>query len=97
MSVTIESRIVSDVVILDVAGKFDVGEDSLKTFLAEGGQHFLLESGRCSLPRQLGYHPNHLVVEGDSQHARDDGIACAGERSPGRTPVYKARYRLCDL
>ena len=46
MSVTIESRIVSDVVILDVAGKFDVGEDSLrlsvKTFLAEGGQHFLL-------------------------------------------------------
>jgi len=46
MSVTIKSRIVSGVVILDVAGKFDIGEDSLrdsvKTFLAEGGQHFLL-------------------------------------------------------
>jgi anti-anti-sigma factor len=46
MSVTIKSRIVSDVVILDVAGKFDIGEDSLrisvKTFLAEGRQHFLL-------------------------------------------------------
>src|SRR5215831_17426687 len=46
MSVTIKSRIVSDVVILDVAGKFDIGEDSLRhsvqTFLAEGRQHFLL-------------------------------------------------------
>src|SRR5215831_8981151 len=46
MSVTIKSRIVSDVVILDVAGKFDIGEDSLrpsvKTFLDEGRQHFLL-------------------------------------------------------
>jgi stage II sporulation protein AA (anti-sigma F factor antagonist) len=46
MSVTIKSRIVSDVVILDVAGKFDIGEDSLrhsvKNFLAEGRQHFLL-------------------------------------------------------
>jgi stage II sporulation protein AA (anti-sigma F factor antagonist) len=46
MSVTIKSRIVSDLVILDVAGKFDIGEDSLrhsvKNFLAEGRQHFLL-------------------------------------------------------
>src|SRR5262249_62148495 len=46
MSVTIKSRIVSGVVILDVAGKVDIGEDSLrdsvKTFLAEGRQHFLL-------------------------------------------------------
>jgi anti-anti-sigma factor len=46
MSVTIKSRIVSDVVILDIAGKFDIGEDSLRnsvdTFLAEGRQHFLL-------------------------------------------------------
>jgi len=46
MSVTIKSRIVSHVVIVDVAGKFDIGEDSLrdsvKTFLAEGRQHFLL-------------------------------------------------------
>jgi stage II sporulation protein AA (anti-sigma F factor antagonist) len=46
MSVTIKSRIVSDVVILDVAGRFDIGEDSLrhlvKTFLAEGRQHLLL-------------------------------------------------------
>jgi len=46
MSVTIKSRIVSDVVILDVAGKFDIGEDSLrhpvKTFLDEGRLHFLL-------------------------------------------------------
>ena len=46
MSVTIKSRIVSDVLILDVAGKFDIGEDSLrqsvKTFLAEGRQHFLV-------------------------------------------------------
>ena len=46
MSVTIKSRIVSDVVILDVAGKFDIGEDSLrhsvKIFLAEGRQHFLI-------------------------------------------------------
>src|SRR5215467_9012799 len=46
MSVTIKSRIVSAVVILDVAGKFDVGEDSLrhvvKTFLEEGRQYFLL-------------------------------------------------------
>ena len=37
---------VSAVVILDVAGKFDIGADSLqdpvKTFLAEGRQHFLL-------------------------------------------------------
>jgi hypothetical protein len=45
-SVTIKSRIVSDVVILDVAGKFDIGEDSLrhsvKSFLAEGRHHFLL-------------------------------------------------------
>src|SRR5215813_5952810 len=45
MSVTIKSRIVSDVVTLDVAGKFDIGEDSLrhsvKTFLDEGRQHFL--------------------------------------------------------
>ena len=46
MSVTIKSRIVSDVVILDIAGKFDIGGDSLrhsvKTFLAEGRQRFLL-------------------------------------------------------
>jgi anti-anti-sigma factor len=46
MSVTIKSRIVSDLVILDVAGKFDIGEDSLrlsvKNFLAEGRQHLLL-------------------------------------------------------
>src|SRR5215469_6886798 len=46
MSVTIKSRIVSDVVILDIAGKFDIGEDSLrhsvKTFRAEGRQRFLL-------------------------------------------------------
>src|SRR5215475_16216246 len=46
MSVTITSRIVSEVAILDVAGRFDMGEDSLrnsvKTFLAEGRQHFLL-------------------------------------------------------
>src|SRR5215510_7917580 len=46
MSVTIKSRIVSDLVILDIAGKFDIGEDSLRlsvnTFLAEGRQHFLL-------------------------------------------------------
>jgi len=46
MSVTIKSRIVSDVVILDIAGKFDIGEDSLRssvnTLLAEGRQHFLL-------------------------------------------------------
>src|SRR5262249_7053084 len=46
MSVTIKSRIVSDVVIVDVAGKFDIGEDSLrhsvKTFLDEGRQHFLM-------------------------------------------------------
>ena len=46
MSLTIKSRIVSDVVILDVEGKFDIGEDSLrhsvKNFLAEGRQHFLL-------------------------------------------------------
>src|SRR5215471_1372736 len=46
MSVTIKSRIVSDVVILDVAGKFDIGEDSLrhsvKTFLDEDRHHFLL-------------------------------------------------------
>src|SRR5215831_1475830 len=46
MSVTIKSRIVSDVVILDIEGKFDIGEDSLrqsvKTFLAEGRQRFLL-------------------------------------------------------
>ena len=43
---TIKSRIVSGVVILEVAGKFDIGADSLrhsvKTFLAEGRQHFLL-------------------------------------------------------
>ena len=46
MSVTIKSRIVSDVVILAVAGRFDIGEDSLrysvKALLGEGGQHFLL-------------------------------------------------------
>src|SRR5215831_14805904 len=46
MSLTIKSRIVSDVVILDIAGKFDIGGDSLrhsvKTFLAEGRQYFLL-------------------------------------------------------
>src|SRR5215470_17466472 len=46
MSVTIKSRIVSDVVIVDLAGKFDIGEDSLrhsvKTFLSEGRQHFLI-------------------------------------------------------
>ena len=46
MSVTIKSRIVSDVVILDIAGNFDIGGDSLrhsvKTFLAEGRQRFLL-------------------------------------------------------
>jgi len=46
MSVTIKSRIVSDVVILDIAGKFDIGGDSLrhsvKTYLAEGQQRFLL-------------------------------------------------------
>ena len=46
MSVTIKSRIVSDVVILDIAGKFDIGGDSLrhsvKTFLDEGRQRFLL-------------------------------------------------------
>ena len=46
MSLTIKSRMVSAVVILDVAGKFDIGADSLqdpvKTFLAEGRQHFLL-------------------------------------------------------
>jgi len=46
MSVTIKSRIVSDVLILDVAGKFDIGEDSLrqsvKTSLAQGRQHFLV-------------------------------------------------------
>ena len=46
MSLTIKSRMVSAVVILDVAGKFDIGEDSLrhsvKNFLAEGRQHFLL-------------------------------------------------------
>src|SRR5215475_746121 len=49
MSVTIKSRIASDVVILDVAGKFDIGEDSLrhsvKTFLDEGRLHFLLNLG----------------------------------------------------
>jgi stage II sporulation protein AA (anti-sigma F factor antagonist) len=43
---TITSRIVSDVVILDVAGRFEIDQDSLqdpvKTFLAEGRQHFLL-------------------------------------------------------
>ena len=46
MSVTIKSRIVSDLVILDLAGKFEIAEDSLrhlvKTFLDEGRQHFLL-------------------------------------------------------
>src|SRR5215471_17512382 len=46
MSVTIKSRIVSDVVILDIAGGFEIGQNSLqdpvKTFLAEGRQHFLL-------------------------------------------------------
>src|SRR5262245_1134442 len=46
MSVTIKSRIVSDVVIVDIAGKFDIGGDSLrhsvKTFLAEGQQRFLI-------------------------------------------------------
>src|SRR5262249_47764981 len=46
MSVTIKSRIVSDVVILDVAGGFEIGQDSLRhsveTFLDEGRQHFLL-------------------------------------------------------
>jgi len=46
MSVTIKSRIVSDVVTLDNAGKFDIGGDSLrhsvKTFLVEGQQRFLL-------------------------------------------------------
>ena len=46
MSVTIKSRIVSDVVILDIAGKFDIGGDSLqhsvKTYLAEGRKRFLL-------------------------------------------------------
>ena len=46
MSVTIKFRIVSDEMILDVAGKFDIGEDSLrhsvKTFLDEGRQHFLM-------------------------------------------------------
>jgi anti-sigma B factor antagonist len=46
MSVTIKSRIVSDVVILDVAGSFEIGQDSLrdpvKALLAEGRQHFLL-------------------------------------------------------
>ena len=40
MSLTIKSRIVSDVVILDVAGGFEIGQDSLrdsvKTFLVEG-------------------------------------------------------------
>jgi stage II sporulation protein AA (anti-sigma F factor antagonist) len=43
---TIKPRIVSDVVILDVAGGFEIGKDSLrdsvKTFLAEGRQHFLI-------------------------------------------------------
>jgi len=46
MSVTIKSRTVSDVLILDVAGRFDIGEESLrqsvKTFPAEGRQRFLL-------------------------------------------------------
>ena len=46
MSVTIKSRIISDLLILDVAGKFDIGEETLrqsvKTFLAEGRQHFLV-------------------------------------------------------
>ena len=43
---TINPRIVSDVVILDVAGGFEIGQDllrdSVKTFLAEGRQRFLL-------------------------------------------------------
>jgi len=46
MSVTIKSRIVSDVVILDIAGGFEIGQDSLqdpvKTFLADGRRHFLI-------------------------------------------------------
>src|SRR5262249_54084624 len=46
MSLTIKSRIVSDVVILVIAGKFDLGENSLRSSvnacLAEGRQHFLL-------------------------------------------------------
>jgi len=46
MSVTITSRIVSDVMILDVAGNFEIGQDSLrdpvKTFLADGRRHFLI-------------------------------------------------------
>ena len=46
MSVTIKSRIVSDVVILDVAGGFEIGQDSLqdpvKILLDDGRQHFLL-------------------------------------------------------
>src|SRR5262249_50315249 len=57
----------------------------------------LVESGRCSLPRQLGYHPDNRRLDHDSRRKRHDGIGCAGKGGPGRTPIHEARYRLCDL
>ena len=46
MAITITSRIVSDVVILDLSGRFSDTEDrlreSVKSFLDGGRQHFLL-------------------------------------------------------
>ncbi len=46
MALTITSRIVSDVVILDVTGRFNVSETELRqlvtTFLEQGRRHFLL-------------------------------------------------------
>jgi hypothetical protein len=100
MSVTIKSRIVSDLVILDVAGKFDIGG-----FAATFGEDLsgrrpttlFVKSRRCSIPRHLGDHPNHLGVDGDSQRTWHHGIGCAGKGSSGRTPIYKARYGVCDL
>ena len=100
MSVTIKSRIVSDVVILDVAGRFDIGEDSLrhsvKALPAEGGQHFLLNLEGVPYLGSWSITDNRRL-DRDSGRKRHDRIGCAGKGSPGRTPIHKARYGLCHL
>ena len=101
MSVTIKSRNVSDVVILDVAGRFDIGEDSLrhlvKTFLAEGRQHLLLNL--AGVPYLGSWGITQIISAWTA--IRDGrgtmGLVAPVKGSQGRTPIYKARHRLCDL
>ena len=95
MSVTIKSRIVSDVVILDIAGKFDIGGDSLrhsvKTFLAEGRQRFLLNLVDVPYIGSWGITQIILAWTAIRSGRGTMGLVAPAKGRRRRTPIYKAR------